>query len=316
MYKEETRLDGDKNLVALVLDHQSTGFRWFLDLFFNVFATNDLYRGDIIIMDEPATNLHVKGQEELHKFLKDFALKNGITFIIATHSPFLVDLDYLDEVRLINVHDKNIAYIDNVFTTINPDDTDALLPIRESLTVRSSVIVDPNQTVVFVEGITDYNYLVGMKSLDKTFSNITFLPIKGVGKDSEDMKKRWQQLRKIKQYHSILLTDGDEAGQEFSKINEAYGNKIKILKLTDVNPNFTEIENLFSDEDKVKFGVADKDTGLAVMFKKVMLKDPDAISDTTKDNFKQLLNAIIKQFPPESDDEDSKPTNNENCKVN
>ena len=295
--------DETDDLVALVLDHQSTGFRWFFDLFFNVFATNDLHPGDIIIMDEPATNLHVKGQEELRKFLKDFALKNGITFIIATHSPFLVDLDYLDEVRLINVHDKNIAYIDNIFTTINPDDTDALLPIRESLTVRSSVIVDPNQTVVFVEGITDYNYLVAMKNLDVKYQNITFLPIKGVGKDESDMQKRWHQLRKIKQNRSILLTDGDEAGMTFSKINDANGNKIKILKLTDVNPDFKEIESLFSEEDKTKFSINDKDTGLAVMFKKIMLKDPTAITDETKNNFKQLLDVIIKQFPPEDDDD-------------
>ena len=303
LFKEDNNDELD-NLVALVLDHQSTGFRWFFDLFFNVFATNDLHPGDIIIMDEPATNLHVKGQEELRKFLKDFALKNGITFIIATHSPFLVSLDDLDEVRLINVHDKNIAYIDNIFTTINPDDTDALLPIRESLTVRSSVIIDPNQTVVFVEGITDYNYLVGMKSLDEAYKNITFLPIKGVGKDEKDMKERLKKLKKIKQFRSILLTDGDEAGQAFSQINEANGNKIKILKLSDVNPNFSEIESLFSDEDKTKFSIADKDTGLSVMFKKVMRKDPTAITDTTKNNFKELLNAIIKQFPVEKDDDD------------
>ena len=67
-------------------------------------------------MDEPATNLHVRGQEELRKFLKEFAIKNGITFIIATHSPFLVDLDYLDEIRLISLHDNNVAKIDNVFS--------------------------------------------------------------------------------------------------------------------------------------------------------------------------------------------------------
>ncbi|MBO6073476.1 hypothetical protein J6P59_07865, partial [bacterium] len=44
--------------------------------------------------------------------------------------------------------------------------------------------------------------------------------------------------------------------------------------------------------------------GLSVMFKKVMRKDPTAITDTTKNNFKELLNAIIKQFPVEKDDDD------------
>ena len=41
-----------------------------------------------MIMDEPATNLHVKGQEELRQFLKEFATKNGITFIIYSFPVF------------------------------------------------------------------------------------------------------------------------------------------------------------------------------------------------------------------------------------
>ena len=315
LYKEETKEDGDSELVALVLDHQSTGFRWFFDLFFNVFASNDLYPGDIIIMDEPATNLHVGGQEELRKFLKDFAMKNGITFIIATHSPFLVSLDYLDEIRLISLHDNNVAKIDNVFSAVNVHDADSLKPIRESLTVRSSVLLDPDQIVVFVEGITDYNYLVGMKSLDKAYSNITFLPIHGLGKDTTEKSIRLDQLQKIRKHHSILLIDGDEAGEEFSELNKQAPKKLNILKLSDVNANFKEIENLFSDEDKVKFNVSEKDAGLSVIFKKVIIKNPEEVSQTTKDNFKLLFNAIQKQFPKE-EVEQSVPTENESAKLN
>ena len=313
--KEETKEDGDSELVALVLDHQSTGFRWFFDLFFNVFASNDLYPGDIIIMDEPATNLHVGGQEELRKFLKDFAVKNGITFIIATHSPFLVSLDYLDEIRLISLHENNVAKIDNVFSAVNVHDADSLKPIRESLTVRSSVLLDPDQIVVFVEGITDYNYLVGMKSLDKAYSNITFLPIHGLGKDTNEKSTRLDQLQKIRKHHSILLIDGDEAGEEFSELNKQAPKKLNILKLSDVNANFKEIENLFSDEDKVKFNVSEKDAGLSVIFKKVIIKNPEEVSQTTKDNFKLLFNAIQKQFPKE-EVEQSVPTENESAKLN
>ena len=38
----------------------------------------------------------------------------------STHSLFLVDLDYLDEIRLISLHDNNVAKIDNVFSAVNP----------------------------------------------------------------------------------------------------------------------------------------------------------------------------------------------------
>ena len=58
---------------GISLDYQSTGFKWFFNLYFNLLSETSLKPGDIIIMDEPATNLHVKGMIELRAFLKDFA---------------------------------------------------------------------------------------------------------------------------------------------------------------------------------------------------------------------------------------------------
>ena len=116
---------------TISLDYQSTGFRWFFNLFFNLLNATDLNPGDIIIMDEPATNLHVKGQRELRGFLKDFAIRNDITIVIATHSPFLIDLDYLDELRVV-VNKDNISSIENNFAAVNENDPDSLLPVKDS----------------------------------------------------------------------------------------------------------------------------------------------------------------------------------------
>lgn len=289
IFREET--DGTK--VALVLNHQSTGFRWFFDFFFHVFASNDLKPGDIIIMDEPATNLHVRGQEELRKFLKQFAINNAITFVIATHSPFLVDLDYLDEIRLISLQNNEVAKINDNFTTVNSDDADSLLAIRESLTVRNSILLDPKQIVVFVEGITDYNYFVAMKTINPIYKNIVFLPINGIGKDIPDKKRRLRELLRIRSLNSIVLTDGDAAGDEFSDLNEDNQYQLKILKLTDVNPSFEEVENLFSEEDATKFNVASKDSGISSTFKKIVIKHPEEISKDTIDNFSKVFSKII-----------------------
>ncbi|MBQ5580420.1 MAG: hypothetical protein IIT43_04085, partial [Clostridia bacterium] len=43
---------------------------------------------------------------------------NDITIVIATHSPFLIDLDYLDELRVI-VNKENISSIENNFAVVN-----------------------------------------------------------------------------------------------------------------------------------------------------------------------------------------------------
>ena len=133
-------------LKDIILDYQSTGFRWFFDLYFNLLCKNSLIAGDILIMDEPATNLHVKGQMELRSFLKDFAIKNDITIVLATHSPFLVDLEYLDEIRVIRMKD-NESIVLNDFSAIDPTDPDSLKPIKEAFTVNNHILLDPDRKV-------------------------------------------------------------------------------------------------------------------------------------------------------------------------
>lgn len=122
----------------IMLEYQSAGFKWFFNLFFNFLGSNSLKPGDIIIMDEPATNLHPKGQYELRNFIKRFARNNDLTFIIATHSPFLIDIDNFDELRVVSM-ENNRSKIDNFFTAVNYEDPDSLLPIKESLTIEQNV---------------------------------------------------------------------------------------------------------------------------------------------------------------------------------
>ena len=301
--------------IALTLNHQSTGFRWFFNFFFNVYAMKNFVPGDIIIMDEPGTNLHVKGQEELRDFLKKFSINSGITFAIATHTPFLVDLDYLDEIRLLIPQSDNTTWINNSFTTVNPDDVDSLLPIRESLTVRNSILLDPNQIVIFVEGITDYNYFVAMKKLIGCFNNLTFLPINGLGKTKQN-KEKLDQLRKIKSWNSLILTDGDWQGDEFYKLNEKDSNPLAIIKLTDVDSNFKEIENLFDEKDIEKFNLKNlepkddihkwnKNISMSVTFKKIIQKEiwdkqqnpnelTGVVETNTIENFKKVFEYLRK----------------------
>lgn len=279
---------------TISLDYQSTGFRWFFNLFFNLLNSTDLNPGDIIIMDEPATHLHVQGQKELRVFLKDFAIKNDITIVIATHSPFLIDLDYLDELRVI-VNKENISSIENNFAAVNANDPDSLLPIKESLTVENHILVNPEEKVVFVEGITDYNYLTAFKKLfGKT--NITFLPINGVGRTKEDCEKISQRLMKIRKKDPILLVDNDKAGNCMKDVNKE-NKDFTILSLNQADSSFKTIESLFDPEDLKKFSLVDsegkKHASTSTVFKNQVLKNADEISKTTKQNFEKLFDLIF-----------------------
>lgn len=277
---------------GILIDYQSTGFRWFFNLFFNLLNSTELEAGDIIMMDEPATNLHVKGQRELRIFLKEFAIQNDITIIIVTHSPFLVDMDNLDELRIV-VNENSVSRIENVFSAVCQNDPDSLQPIKESLTIENHILVNPDETVIFVEGITDYNYLTAFKKLFEK-KGITFLPINGVGGDETEYKKTSNELIRIRKHNPILLADNDDAGRLMKKVNET-DSALKVYTLGDVDEKFKTIESLFAQEDLQKFNLLDenglfvKHASTSTVFKNQIQKNSDSISKATKDNFEKLF---------------------------
>lgn len=87
----------------IILSQQSTGFQWAFNFMFgflyNVGSHFSLNKNIIYVMDEPATHLSMPARKEFRKFLKEYAHKNHVTFVLATHDPFLVDTDHLDEIK-------------------------------------------------------------------------------------------------------------------------------------------------------------------------------------------------------------------------
>jgi ABC-type multidrug transport system ATPase subunit len=277
----------------MVLDNQSTGFRYFFDLFFYL-QSGQISAGDIFVMDEPAINLHPSAQKELRVFLKEFAYSNNITILLASHSPFLIDLNHLDELRIIENKD-NVVRIHNCFTAVNYGDPDSLLPIKEALTVENHILVNPEKTVVFVEGITDYNYLTAFKLLFEN-EDIIFLLINGVGSDENHCKEISKRLLKIRK-DAIVLVDNDTAGKRMKEIN-AENSELKVVSLADIDENFKEIESLFSNADLKKSELIDgngefcKHASTSAVFKKRLANDSSYITDETRNNFKKLFEKL------------------------
>ena len=280
----------------IMIQYQSTGFRWFFDLFFNFLSTSQLNAGDIVVMDEPATHLHPEGQRELRRFLKQFAMRSGITFVIATHMPFLIDPDNYDELRVVS-SENNRAHIENLFTAIDENDPDSLKPIKESLTIKQNVLYDYDTEIVWVEGITDYNYLTMFKNL-LGIKNIAFLPFQGVGKNDNHERVILKSLISVKFYKRNLLLDGDAAGKAMKEKckDTAFNNAICLTDIFKDQPNIKEIEDLFSPEDRKKYASLDKESD---MFKKSFVSSNvkkfcklEDFSEITINNFKKLFDRI------------------------
>ena len=258
--KDEVYLSIEKNGNIISLSQQSIGFRWFFNFFFNFLYTDELKAGDIVLMDEPEIHLSIPGRRDLRKFIKKFAKDTGITFIATTHNPSFVDIDYLDEVRIIKNNKDGIGVeIQSNFSALADNEVDTLESIINSFGILRSDLTREYE-IIFVEGITDYNYLTAFKLLynqnkkeeDKEL-NIAFIPIYGLGKDDNEMKNKLDKLIQFKD--AILLTDGDTRGNKLKELckDEKYKNRLKAIQLTEIDASFKNIENLFAQSDKEKF---------------------------------------------------------------
>ncbi|MCQ2619226.1 ATP-binding protein [Helicobacter pylori] len=301
----------------IILNQQSTGFQWAFNFMFgflyNVGSNFSFNHNIIYVMDEPATHLSVPARKEFRKFLKEYAHKNHVTFVVATHDPFLVDTDHLDEIRIVEKETEGSAIKNHFNYPLNNagKDSDALDKIKRSLGVGQHVFHNPQKhRIVFVEGITDYCYLSAFKLYlcYKEYKDnpipFTFLPISGLKNNPNDMKETIKKLCELDN-NPIVLTDDDikdgsdpqrAKSEQFKNANEEMHDPIKILQLSKCDENFKQIEDCFSANDRKKYA-KNKQMELAMAFKASLLyggKD-DVMSEETKKNFLKLFEWIKKE---------------------
>ncbi len=301
----------------IILSQQSTGFQWAFNFMFgflyNVGSDFSFNKNIIYVMDEPATPLSVPARKEFRRFLKEYAHKNHVTFVLATHDPFLVDMDHLDEIRIVEKETEG-SVINKSFNYSLEDNasrnSDALDKIKRSLGVGQHVFHNPKKhRIIFVEGITDYCYLSAFKLYfnEREFKDnpipFTFLPILGLKNNPNEMKETIQKLCELDN-NPIVLTDDDRkcvfnqkaTSERFKNANEEMHDPITILQLSDCDRHFKQIEDCFSANDRKKYA-KNKRMELAMAFKTRLLysgKD-DAMSEETKENFKKLFEWIKKE---------------------
>lgn len=318
--KDEIYLSMRKNGSIITLAQQSVSFKWFFNFFFNFLYANELKAGDIVLMDEPEIHLSIPGRRDLRKFIKKFARDTGITFICTTHNPSFADIDYLDELRIIKHNKDGIGVkIQSDFSVVGEEEVDTLDSIINSFGILRSDLTREHK-IIFVEGITDYNYLTAFKLLynqgksEDEKLKLVFLPIGGLGKYDKNMKEKLNKLSKMKMGKdnlTVVLIDNDGAAKKLNDlcIKEKLDNKVKIIQLMESeelkikmykSDNLTdkkgdkilnEIENLFSPKDIERYLhiLKFKSIRKSSTFKKIIFEENNKPSKETIDNFNILL---------------------------
>lgn len=107
---------------SIELEGRSRGLQWFFS-FFLVFLveTKQEHSNAILLLDEPGLSLHPLAQYDLSEFFRNLSENNQL--IYTSHSPFLVDMDNLANVKAVYV-DKSTGRT-KISSNLRHDEADA-----------------------------------------------------------------------------------------------------------------------------------------------------------------------------------------------
>lgn len=152
---------------------RSKGMQWHLAFYIKVSARANENVPNIILIDEPGLFLHAKAQEDILRLLEDSAKE--VQLIFSTHSPYLLEADKLNRIRLIHRTKKAGTKIENKVHALA--DKETLTPIMTAIGLELNAGITALDKVnnVVVEGASDLYYLNAFKKiLSKDSVNFIF----------------------------------------------------------------------------------------------------------------------------------------------
>lgn len=240
------------------LEGRSRGLQWFFS-FFLVFLveTKEEHNNTILLLDEPGLSLHPIAQYDLAKFFRKLSEDNQLLY--TSHSPFLVDMDNLANVKAVYVDSETGRT--KISSNLRYNETDAeksIYPVHAALGLTVSDTLLLGCKPILVEGPSDQIYLnlikrflIGNGNL-KYSKEIVFIPtggVKGMSPVSKLVASRDNDL-------PIVLLDSDKAGEDFQKqlkSGKYIDQKDKVIGVKDfISDDIFEIEDLIEPESLIK----------------------------------------------------------------
>lgn len=321
----DIRLHDQRHQFTTNFATRSTGFQWLFSFIAGFSAFEDQPEGVVVLLDEPALNLHARAQADFLRFINErLAAKHQV--IYTTHSPFMVEPDRLKRVRLVEDKKDDGA---KVSSDVLATDRDTVFPLQAALgyDLSQNLFIGPNTVVI--EGTSDFIYLselsrhlqkLGRTHLDLAVVKLTpvggatnvptFVALLGtklpmtvlVDADAKINQKLTDMIVKGLLEASRLITIGQVTGankadiedlfkveEYLSLYNKTFGTALKPADLPGTDPIVGRIEK--------KNGAYDHGQPA-----EILLRDPEpffkAISEETLKRFEklfELVNATLKK---------------------
>ncbi len=202
-----------------LLNRRAEGFKWTFSFIVNFAAETQRaeLKEAILLLDEPARNLHPTQQMGISDLLKNLAGSNQVLY--ATHSPYMI-FDYTPGNLLVVELDKR-KHLSTIFYDYWHADSKTLVPILYGLSmglVQSIVdrsIGSNSRPAIIVENMSDSMYL---NAFDKFIQdpNISMNPLNIVPSFSKNSVLPLAILYRNNRYRTFMLMDNSEESKQIS----------------------------------------------------------------------------------------------------
>ncbi len=152
------------HLAHTPLGLRSRGFVWFFSFLAWYESIKTEGRNVILLLDEPGLSLHGRAQADLLKYFEEEL--SDYQLIYSTHSPFMVDSDHFDRVRIVQDSsidaDQELPREEDgtkVLANVLDAAEDSLFPLQGALgyEIQQTLFIGPN--CLIVEGASDMLYI-------------------------------------------------------------------------------------------------------------------------------------------------------------
>lgn len=236
-----------------LLSRRAEGFKWTFSFIVNFAAETQRseLKEAILLLDEPARNLHPVQQRGISDLLKGLAGSNQILY--ATHSPFMI-FDYTPGNLLVVELDKRKHLSHIYYDYWNADDI-TLTPILYGLSrglvesISDREIGYNSRPVIIVETMTHSMYL---NAFDKFLKdpNLSMNPLNIVPAYNKNSVLPLAVFYRNHGYNTFVLLDNTEESRQISTLLQANGFKSVQIIFFELGGQLKQaIEDLIVDED-------------------------------------------------------------------
>ena len=260
VYTKDSRVIG-----SLILPEDgSEGFQWYLGFYITfAAATEREYNNAIILLDDPAVNLHPSGHKDFLDLMENLAGKNrksenNLQVIYSTHLPSLIPLENIERIRLVTkIEESGKTNVTSKFWKAESGkiNVDVYAPIRTALGVRLADSLITGKKVIIVEGPSDKIIIENTmrkwarinQDLFPDEEDIFVLPAGGA-----ETTKYSALVQTITAAGFIVILDNDDEGKKAFTSLEEVGVPSERIFFIDKDKAGSSIEDMFSPDVFVK----------------------------------------------------------------